>query len=266
MTRLWAQRVEVAPNNVTLLGRRRQLLNSSGLWWAPSFVAGGSLIEGPEMLRRGKYYCAPCKGARTPEPQLGLAPDVPLTHLSLRRRIGTDLFFAAGRFCTASYAEGVARATSVWGPFETLGVPLLATGLAGYSGGAKITGPGHASYVADAQGRHFAVYHASRGDNCQRFPFVSRMRFTSDGWPYIDWSEAAGAERAPVEPPPVEEQEPEEEAAGCRIVAPCDRIADEPSLRAGELRSCAGQPSRRLGTRDGGVVPVCAVGGAAVED
>ena len=78
-TRLWAQQVEVAPHSVTLRGARRQLLNSSGLWWAPSFVAGGSLIEAPEVIKHGGYYY---------------------------------LFFAAGRFCTDSYAEGVARGTS----------------------------------------------------------------------------------------------------------------------------------------------------------
>ena len=50
------------------------------------------------------------------------------------------LFFAAGKFCTASYAEGVARATSVWGPFEKLPVPLLSTGITGRTGGQKITG------------------------------------------------------------------------------------------------------------------------------
>ena len=38
-------------------------------------------------------------------------------------------------------------------------MPLLSSGLSG----GQLTGPGHASFVADAQGRHFAVYHASTG-------------------------------------------------------------------------------------------------------
>eukprot|EP01047_Picozoa_sp_COSAG01_P043381 COSAG01_NODE_3847_length_5644_cov_25.352209_8_plen_40_part_00 len=31
-------------------------MDSSGLWWVESFVAGGSLIEGPELVHRGGYY------------------------------------------------------------------------------------------------------------------------------------------------------------------------------------------------------------------
>ena len=48
--------MRVAPRNVTLVGERRELLSSSGLWWAVSFVQGGSLVEAPEMIRRGAYY------------------------------------------------------------------------------------------------------------------------------------------------------------------------------------------------------------------
>ena len=220
-TRLWAQRVAVAPGNVTLLGAKQELLDSSGLWWAPSFVSGGSLVEAPEMLYRDGWYY---------------------------------LFFAAGLFCTTSYAEGVARSKSVFGPFEKLPVPLLSSGLSG----GQLTGPGHASFVADAQGRHFAVYHASTGSgSCQRYAFVSRMRFTSDGWPYVTFETSGEAAR----PPLVEEKvHGEEDQSGthqpttrpCRIVVPCDAIVDDPSLRVGAPMVCAGQPCRRLGG-DGGV-------------
>ena len=249
-TRLWAQRVAVAPGNVTLLGNRRELLNSSGLWWAPSFVSGGSLVEAPEMLfRDGWYY----------------------------------LFFAAGRFCTTSYAEGVARSRSVWGPFEKLPVPLLSSGLTG----GRLTGPGHASFVADAHGRHFAVYHASTGSgSCQRYAYVSRMRFTSDGWPYVTFEASDVVAVPPPRPSMVEEDVEQQGGEGaevrawthhhhqqqqqmpmatlatvatvatttppCRIVAPCDSIVDDPSLRLGAPMVCAGQSCRRLGKDDAG--------------
>ena len=230
-TRIWAQRVQIAPKNVTLLGRRRELLDSSGLWWVVSFIKGGSLIEGPEIVRRGRYYY---------------------------------LFFAAGRYCTYTYAEGVARATSIWGPYEKLPVPLLSTGITGYSAGGKLTGPGHASFVTDAAGAHYAVYHASQGANCRRYAFVSRMRFSSEDWPYIEFDRSGDDQRLLGVPAPAEE--PSATAEGCRIVAPCDALADEPELRVGEAAVCAGQPCRRLGERrgveedeldDGAVVPMC---------
>ena len=76
---------------------------------------GGSLIEGPELVHHaglGYYY----------------------------------LFFAGGRYRTDSYGEGVARARR-FGPYEKMRAPLLTTGMAGYSGGQKQVGPGHASFV-----------------------------------------------------------------------------------------------------------------------
>ena len=177
-TRLWGQEVRLSAGKVDLLGQRRLLMDSSGLWWVESFVSGGSLVEGPELVRRGEYYY---------------------------------LFFAAGKYCQASYSEGVARSTSIWGPYEKLPVPLLSTGLTGYTGGGKNkqVGPGHASFVTvprpgrpgrpgrpegggeqpdDGDDEYFSVYHASPGSNCDRHAFVERMRFDDvSGWPYIDF-------------------------------------------------------------------------------
>ena len=116
----------------------------------------------------------------------------------------------------------------MFGPYEKLGVPLLSTGMVGYayaptdsgndgrmsvvehhrqqplrqgrsyvkgggeevaSGIAKLIGPGHASFVQDlGSKRWFAVYHASRGANCNRFAFVDEMVFGSDDWPRIAFS------------------------------------------------------------------------------
>lgn len=157
-TRLWAVEVGITPGNVTLLGNPKTVMNSTGLWWVSSFIKGGSLIEGPELLRHeelGYYY----------------------------------LFFAAGKYCQDSYSEGVARSRSIFGPWEKMPVPLLSTGMTGYSGGRKQVGPGHASFVGPtSKGQYFAVYHASMGENCDRHAFVEELKFDSaSAWPFIDF-------------------------------------------------------------------------------
>ena len=60
-TRLWGQQIAIRSGSVSLLGTRRQLMNSSGLWWVQSFIAGGSLIEGPELIHWGDYYYLFCE-------------------------------------------------------------------------------------------------------------------------------------------------------------------------------------------------------------
>ena len=151
-TRLWGQEVRITVGQVDLLGERKMLMDSSGLWWVTSFIRGGSLIEGPELIHHGDYYY---------------------------------LFFAAGKYCQESYSEGVARSKSIWGPYQKMPVPLLSTGLTGYTGGQKQVGPGHASFVATG-GRYLAIYHASPGNNCKRHAFVEEMHFDEQtGWPYI---------------------------------------------------------------------------------
>jgi len=157
-TRLWLQEIAIRGTSVSMLGPKRVIMDSSGLWWVTSFINGGALAEGPELIKHaGMYY----------------------------------LFFAAGRYCQDSYSEGVARSTSIWGPYEKMPVPLLSTGLVGRARGQhgmeKLIGPGHASFVQDATtGSWFAVWHASIGQNCNRFPFISRMVFGKDGWPRIE--------------------------------------------------------------------------------
>ena len=202
-TRLWAVEVAVSPGNVTQLGERQVIMDSTGLWWVDSFVPGGSLVEGPELVYHaglGYYY----------------------------------LFFAAGKFCHDSYSEGVARSKArsgreggvgcggVFGPWEKMPVPLLSTGMTGYSGGKKQVGPGHASFVhevadvsgsgdhddhddhdhddhdGDDYGRHFVVYHASLGENCDRHAFVEQLKFDSaTGWPYVDFGASNDSSRRP---------------------------------------------------------------------
>ena len=225
------------------------ILDSSGLWWIDSWVDGGSLIEGPEIVKHGSYYY---------------------------------LFFAAGRFCQSSYAEGVARATSVWGPYEKLAVPLLSTGLVGYTGGLKQTGPGHASFVRlPTSGEYFAVYHASPGDNCDRHAFVEALRFSNaSGWPYIDF--ASSNSTTAVRGPKAEAEAEAVYPSSCRIVAPCDVVVGraQPQQQAGRggnvtkggsaggaeaVVMCGGRRCERLGARagEGARAPTQGGGGVA---
>jgi hypothetical protein len=224
-------------------------------------VLGGSLVEGPELVKRAGWYY---------------------------------LFFAAGKYCQDSYAEGVARARSIWGPYEKLGVPLLSTGLVGYddSGKNKLVGPGHASFVqavadgsAAAAGEYYAVYHASRGENCNRYAFVDRVAFNgadrpsnqrSDssfvrvalrlmihfhrragaGWPYIDFA----ASRAPLPRAPPSAPGKAAAEAGCRVVADCAHLAADPVLALSGPMECGGRHAMRIGAQaGGGPVPVCNV-------
>lgn len=156
-TRIWAQACVVDGNGVTLQGPRRVIMDSTGLWWIDSWVPGGSLVEGPEVVRRGAFYY---------------------------------LFFAAGRFCQDSYAEGVARARNIWGPYEKLRVPLLSTGMLGRGEDGPLIGPGHASFLQGSSGAWHAVWHASEGHNCNRRAYADRLEWTTDGWPYVDFSES----------------------------------------------------------------------------
>ncbi|KAL5477939.1 hypothetical protein EMCRGX_G024802 [Ephydatia muelleri] len=159
VTRLWAQEISMAKGSVTQLGSPQQIMDSTGLWWIDSWVPGGSLVEGPEIVKMNGFYY---------------------------------LFFAAGQYCQDSYSEGVARSPSIWGPYEKMGIPLLSTGLVGTADGAKLVGPGHASFVLNATAQQwyavwYAVWHASMGENCNRYAFVSNLEFGADGWPYVNF-------------------------------------------------------------------------------
>lgn len=160
-TRIWAQEISLSDDasavGVMLKGSATVVMDSTGLWWIDSWVAGGSLVEGPEVVYRDGWYY---------------------------------LFFASGRYCESSYAEGVARSRSITGPYEKMGVPVLSTGAVGYeaAGGKKLIGPGHASFlnIPSTSTDLYAVYHASIGSGsaCTRYPYKARIEWGADGWPY----------------------------------------------------------------------------------
>jgi len=155
-TRLWINEVSIPVEGqefLILVGEPTMILDSRGLWWVDSWVANGSLIEGPQLLKHGTYYY---------------------------------LFFASGKYCQPSYSQGVARSTSIFGTYTKLGVPLLSTDIVGVgTTGAKLVGPGHASFVQDQEGQWFSVFHASEGVNCNRRPYVEKLRWSDDDWPVV---------------------------------------------------------------------------------
>jgi hypothetical protein len=158
-TRIWLQEVSFKGVSVTLLGSPRVIMDSTGLWWVDSWVNGGSLVEGPEIVKRNGFYY---------------------------------LFFAAGKFCETTYTEGVARSTSLFGPFEKMGVPLLSTGLVTYSTTPqgtvdKLIGPGHATFPRRTSNDYSILWHASIGNNCNRYGFLNDLVFGADGWPYVNF-------------------------------------------------------------------------------
>lgn len=158
-TRIWAQELSFANATVAQVGAAVVLMDSTGLWWVDSWVAGGSLVEGPEVVHTNGWYY---------------------------------LFFAAGKYCTDSYTEGVARSKSFFGPYEKMTSPVLSSGIVGTaaspSGGGQqyLVGPGHASFAQAGDGSWRIVWHASIGDNCDRYAFIGALKFGSDGWPYLD--------------------------------------------------------------------------------
>ena len=73
LTRIWAQEIVIDATSGTVrqLGSPRKIMDSTGLWWVDSWVSGGSLVEGPEIVQTNGYYY---------------------------------LFFAAGKYCQTSYS------------------------------------------------------------------------------------------------------------------------------------------------------------------
>ena len=55
-THIWGQEVHISVGKVELLGERKMMMDSSGLFWIDSWIEGGSLVEGPELIHHGGYY------------------------------------------------------------------------------------------------------------------------------------------------------------------------------------------------------------------
>lgn len=101
----------------------------------------------------------------------------------LVKRDGLYYLFYSGNVYDYRYRTGVARATSLLGPYEKMGPPILANN-------ATWVGPGHGSVITTG-GLDYFVYHAWRnagdGTHAQgtgRQVLVDRITW-ADGWPQI---------------------------------------------------------------------------------
>ena len=110
-----------------------------------------SVTEGPSLVRRGSSYL---------------------------------LFYAGGHCCRppCTYAEGVARSSSLLGPYvKDPANPLLA-------GNAAWQCPGHGTTIDLAGAGLYLLHHAYRSDDAfdrRRSALLDRVDFTPDGWPTI---------------------------------------------------------------------------------
>jgi len=134
-------------------------------------------------------------------------------------------------------------------------VPLLSTALVGTSsGGQKMIGPGHASFVPDPVDPDLfhVVFHASIGHNCNRYAFIEEMRFNAAGWPYINFQRSDAPASAPLFP-----YNPNATVARRRLVVPCNRLASD-QLPLWDIPACVAGSSCEGLARDGSGA-VCAL-------
>lgn len=142
-TIIWLQ--PLTADGLRLDGQPFPILRNDAPW-------EGHVVEGPSVIERGRYFY---------------------------------LFYSGNSCCgkRCKYAVGVARATSIMGPWEK------------YSGNPIIPGnrawrcPGHGSIVDTADGRTFYLYHAySRTDSIYvgRQVLLDEVSWTDDGWPRVN--------------------------------------------------------------------------------
>jgi xylan 1,4-beta-xylosidase len=104
---------------------------------------------------------------------------------SLVRRGGSYLLFYAGGHCCrppCTYAEGVARSSSLLGPYvKDPANPLLV-------GNAAWQCPGHGTTIDLGAAGLYLLHHAYRSDDAfdrRRSTLLDRVDFTPDGWPTV---------------------------------------------------------------------------------
>jgi GH43 family beta-xylosidase len=116
------------------------------------------------------------------------------------QRNGFFYLFYSGNVYDHRYRTGVARATSLTGPYEKRGPPIL-------TNNERWVGPGHGS-VLEVEGMHYFVYHAwtnaGNGTHVQaqgRHGLVDRIEWGDDDWPTIhDGSPSRSLQPWPGEP------------------------------------------------------------------
>jgi beta-xylosidase len=141
-TPIWAQ--ELSEDGTRLVGEMKELFRNDAPWEK-------NLVEGPFVRKHGEYfYC----------------------------------FYSGNGCCGAgcNYALGVARASSLLGPWEKYARnPILA-------GNGAWRCPGHGSIVSTPDGRDFLLYHAYHAKNfiyTGRQGLLDEVTWTADAWPVI---------------------------------------------------------------------------------
>ena len=122
-------------DGVTLRGAPRELIRNDVPW-------EGGVVEGPFVLRHGEYFY---------------------------------LFYSGNSYANATYAVGVARASSPTGPFTKAPAPIVTSSSAWI-------GPGHNSVVTGPGGDLYLVYHAWNAAHDARYPLVDQITWVN-GWP-----------------------------------------------------------------------------------
>lgn len=132
----------LAHDGLSLVGQRVTLITNDRAWEGP-------LVEGPWVVERGGEFF---------------------------------LFYSGNFYASASYALGVARASSPLGPYTKAGGPIVTS-----SG--PWAGPGHGSVVAEPGGTTYFVYHAWEaghvGNAPGRLVLVDRVDWDGNGWPFV---------------------------------------------------------------------------------
>ena len=139
----------LAPGGLSLAAPPHELFRADAPW-------EGGLVEAPALLRRGGTF---------------------------------DLVYSAGRCCGrhCNYATGVARSSSLLGPWEKRRAPIL-------TGGSGFRCPGHVGIAPGQDGEPVLAYHAYlRGDPSNRQLLISPLRFDVEGWPVVDRARGVAA-------------------------------------------------------------------------
>jgi xylan 1,4-beta-xylosidase len=142
-TPLWIQKL--SDDGLKLVGDMKELFHNDTEWER-------HVVEGPAVIRRGDYWY---------------------------------LFYAGNACCGrgCNYAQGVARAKNLLGPWEkNPGNPILI-------GNGTWKCPGHGTLVRDKQGRDWFLYHAYASDTSVyvgRQGVLDLVTWKENGWPIIN--------------------------------------------------------------------------------
>lgn len=139
----------LAADGLSLTGTRSTLITNDQSW-------EGAVTEGPFMIEHaGSYY----------------------------------LFYSGNSYANATYAVGVAKASSPTGPFTKAAGPIVTSTSAW-------VGPGHNSVVVGPGGDLYLVYHAWDAAHTTRYPLVDQITWVN-GWPAVPGAPSTGSRPMP---------------------------------------------------------------------